>query len=184
MNLLKMNLANKLTFIRLLMVPVFIIVFSIYGTTNWASALIFALTASTDFLDGYVARKYNLTTTFGKFMDPLVDKVLTQAGYIVLASAQLIPAWVVVVIIFRELLITGLRTLAASNNITIAASIYGKVKTITQFLAIISYLLKGVLNFIPEYAYSILLYISVITTIVSGVEYLIKNKEVLDLNNI
>lgn len=166
------------------MVPVFIVVFSIYQVNSWAPAIIFALTASTDFLDGYVARKYNMSTTFGKFMDPLVDKVLTQAGYILLASAQLIPAWVVVVIIFRELLITGLRTLAASNNVTIAASIYGKVKTVTQFLAIIAYLLKGVLTFIPNYAFSILLYISVITTVISGIEYLVKNKEVLDLNNI
>lgn len=184
MKVMKMNLANKLTMIRLLMVPVFIILFNIYGIKNAIPAFVFALTAFTDFLDGYVARKYNMTTTFGKFMDPLIDKVLTQAGYIVLTAAGLIPAWTVVVIIFRELLITGLRTLAASNNVTIAASIYGKIKTITQFLAIIAYLLKGTLTFLPEVFFTILLYISVITTIISGVEYLVKNKHVLDLDNI
>ncbi|NLY20635.1 MAG: CDP-diacylglycerol--glycerol-3-phosphate 3-phosphatidyltransferase [Tissierellia bacterium] len=179
-----MNLANKLTMLRLLMVPVFIIVFNIYGTTNAIPAIVFALTAFTDFLDGYIARKYKLVTTFGKFMDPLVDKVLTQAGYVVLTAAGLIPAWVVIVIIFRELLITGLRTIAASNNVTIAASVYGKVKTITQFLAIIAYLLKGVLSSVPDIVFVILLYISVLTTIISGIEYLYKNKGVLDLDNI
>ena len=117
-------------------------------------------------------------------MDPLVDKVLTQAGYVVLTAAGLIPAWVVIVIIFRELLITGLRTIAASNNVTIAASVYGKVKTITQFLAIIAYLLKGVLSSVPDIVFVILLYISVLTTIISGIEYLYKNKGVLDLDNI
>ena len=85
-------------------------------------AIIFALTALTDFLDGHIARSRNLVTTFGKFMDPLVDKVLTQAGFIVLTGAGLVPAWMVIVIVFRELLITGLRTIAASNNVTIAAS--------------------------------------------------------------
>lgn len=184
MKILKMNLANKLTMLRLLMVPVFIIVFNIYGTTNTIPAIVFALTAFTDFLDGYIARKYKLVTTFGKFMDPLVDKVLTQAGYVVLTAAGLIPAWVVIVIIFRELLITGLRTIAASNNVTIAASVYGKVKTITQFLAIIAYLLKGVLSSVPDIVFVILLYISVLTTIISGIEYLYKNKGVLDLDNI
>ena len=184
MKILKINLANKLTMLRLLMVPVFIIVFNRYGISNAIPAIIFAVTAFTDFLDGYVARKYKMITTFGKFMDPLVDKVLTQAGYIVLTAAGLIPAWVVVVIIFRELLITGLRTIAASNNITIAASVYGKVKTITQFLAIIAYLLKGVLTWVPEIVFVTLLYISVFTTVISGLEYLYKNKEVLDLDNI
>ena len=178
-----MNLANKLTMLRLFMVPVFIVLFEIFGITNVIPAVVFALTAFTDFLDGYVARKYNLVTTFGKFMDPLVDKVLTQAGYIVLAGAGYIPSWTVIVIVFRELLITGLRTVAASNNITIAASVYGKVKTISQFIAIIAFLLKGVLP-LPQIIFDILLYISVILTIVSGFEYLYKNKNVLDLDNI
>ena len=182
--MLKMNLANKLTLIRLFMVPVFVIVFNIYGVDSVIPAVIFALTAATDFIDGHIARSRNLITTFGKFMDPLVDKVLTQAGFIVLVGAGLIPAWPMIVIIFRELLIDGLRMLAASRNITIAASIYGKVKTTSQMITIILYLLSGQLTFVPLYVYSIFLYLSVILTIISGLDYLIKNIEVLDLDNI
>ena len=179
-----MNLANKLTMLRLLGVPVFIVLFNIYGTDNLITALVFALVAFTDFLDGYVARKYQMITTFGKFMDPLVDKVLTLAGFVMLTGVGLIPSWTVVVIIFRELLITGLRTVAASNNVTIAASNLGKAKTVSQFIAIIAFLLYGVLTGLQDWVFSLLLYISVILTIISGLEYLIKNKHVLDLDNI
>lgn len=182
--MLKMNLANKLTILRLLMVPVFVIIFNIFGVSNAISAIIFALTSATDFLDGHIARSRNLITTFGKFMDPLVDKVLTQAGFLVLVGADMIPAWTVIVIIFRELLIDGLRILAASNNITIAASMYGKLKTTSQMVTIILYLLSGTLTFIPNIIYDIFLYISVILTIISGLDYLIKNIKVLDLDNI
>lgn len=182
--MLKMNLANKLTIFRLLMVPLFVLIYNKFGVISPLPAIVFALTSATDFLDGYIARSRNLITTFGKFMDPLVDKVLTQAGYIVLVGSGLIPAWTVIVIIFRELLIDGLRILAASNNITIAASIYGKLKTTSQMITIIMYLLSGVLTFIPSIVYQILLYISIILTIISGLDYLIKNIEVLDLDNI
>ncbi|EHR34448.1 CDP-diacylglycerol-glycerol-3-phosphate 3-phosphatidyltransferase [Helcococcus kunzii ATCC 51366] len=182
--MLKMNLANKLTIIRLFMVPIFVLIYNRFGVTSPIPAIIFALTSATDFLDGYIARSRNLITTFGKFMDPLVDKVLTQAGYIVLVGSGIIPAWTVIVIVFRELLIDGLRILAASNNITIAASIYGKLKTTSQMITIIMYLLSGVLTFIPDIVYQILLYISIILTIISGLDYLIKNIEVLDLDNI
>ncbi len=182
--MLKMNLANKLTIIRLFMVPVFVIVYNIFGVTSFIPALVFALTSATDFLDGHIARSRNLITTFGKFMDPLVDKVLTQAGFLVLVGSKIVPAWAVIIIIFRELLIDGLRILAASNNITIAASIYGKLKTTSQMITIILYLLSGVLTFIPKIVYDIFLYISVILTIVSGIDYLMKNIKVLDLDNI
>lgn len=181
---MKINLANKLTLFRLIMVPVFVILFNIYGTTNVIPAIVFTLVSFTDFLDGYIARSRNLTTTFGKFMDPLVDKVLTQAGFIVLVGANIIPAWVSIVIIFRELLIDGLRILAANNNITIAASIYGKIKTFTQMFTIILYLLSGVITFLPDIVYSIFLYLSVIFTILSGLDYLVKNIKILDLDNI
>lgn len=183
MKVLRMNLANKLTMLRLFLVPVFIIIFEIFGTSNALSAIVFTITASTDFLDGHIARKYNLVTTFGKFMDPLVDKVLTQAGYIVLTGAGIIPSWTVIIIVFRELLITGLRTLAAFNNITIAASKLGKIKTISQFVAIIAFLLKDTLA-LPMIFLNILLYFSVIATIVSGADYLFKNIKILDLDNI
>ncbi len=182
--MLKMNLANKLTIIRLFMVPVFVIIYNIFGVNSVIPAIVFALTSATDFLDGHIARSRNLITTFGKFMDPLVDKVLTQAGFLVLVGSGIIPAWAVIIIIFRELLIDGLRILAASNNITIAASIYGKLKTTSQMITIILYLLSGVLTFIPNIAYDIFLYISVILTILSGMDYLMKNIQVLDLDNI
>lgn len=182
--MMKMNLANKLTIIRLIMVPVFVVLFNIFGVNSYIPAIVFALTSATDFIDGHIARSRNLITTFGKFMDPLVDKVLTQAGFMVLAGAGIIPAWTVIVIIFRELLIDGLRILAASNNVTIAASFYGKLKTTSQMLTIILYLLKGVWTFIPEIVFTIFLYVSVILTIISGLDYLLKNIEVLDLDNI
>ncbi len=182
--MLKMNLANKLTIIRLFMVPVFVVIYNIFGVNSVIPAIIFALTSATDFLDGHIARSRNLITTFGKFMDPLVDKVLTQAGFLVLVGSGIIPAWAVIIIIFRELLIDGLRILAASNNITIAASIYGKLKTTSQMITIILYLLSGVLTFIPNIVYDIFLYISVILTILSGMDYLMKNIQVLDLDNI
>ena len=182
--MLKMNLANKLTIIRLFMVPVFVVIYNIFGVNSVIPAIIFAVTSATDFLDGHIARSRNLITTFGKFMDPLVDKVLTQAGFLVLVGSGIIPAWAVIIIIFRELLIDGLRILAASNNITIAASIYGKLKTTSQMITIILYLLSGVLTFIPNIVYDIFLYISVILTILSGMDYLMKNIQVLDLDNI
>ena len=182
--MLKMNLANRLTMIRLIMVPVFVIIYNIFGITSVIPAIIFALTSATDFLDGHIARSRNLITTFGKFMDPLVDKVLTQAGFLVLVGSGIIPAWTVIIIIFRELLIDGLRILAASNNINIAASIYGKLKTTSQMITIILYLLSGVLTFIPNIVYDISLYISVLLTIISGFDYLMKNIKVLDLDNI
>ena len=180
----KMNLPNKLTMLRLFMVPVFIIVYNYYGQASVIPAIIFALTALTDFLDGHIARSRNLVTTFGKFMDPLVDKVLTQAGFIVLTGAGLVPAWMVIVIVFRELLITGLRTIAASNNVTIAASSLGKIKTVTQFVSIILLLVKDAVTFIPDVLANGALYLAVIFTMLSGLDYLIKNKNVLDLDNI
>lgn len=181
--MLKFNLANKLTLLRLFLVPVFVIVFNIFKTQSVIPAILFIITAATDFLDGYIARSRNLVTTFGKFMDPLVDKVLTQAGFIMLIQEGLIPAWTIIVIIFRELLIDGLRILAASNNITIAASIYGKLKTTFQMITIILYLFIDTIK-LPNIIYPIFLYISVILTILSGLDYLIKNIKVLDLDNI
>lgn len=181
--MLKMNLANKLTILRLFMVPVFIVIYNNYGIDHSITSMVFALTAATDFLDGYIARSRNLITTFGKFMDPLVDKVLTQAGFIMLAGSGLIPSWTVIVMIFRELLIDGLRILAASNNVTVAASIYGKIKTTCQMITIILYLISGVFN-IPQIILEVLLYISVFLTLLSGFDYLTKNIKILDLENI
>lgn len=180
-----MNLANKITVSRIILIPIFVIVFYIYKTASIIPGIIFVIAASTDFLDGYIARSRNMVTKFGKFLDPLVDKMLTQAAFILLASFGYMPAWIVIVIISREFIINGLRTLAASDNITIAASWWGKLKTTSQFIAIIMLLfsdtlLKGLNGIVFEIA----IYICLILTIISGVDYLIKNKNVLNLENI
>lgn len=176
-----MNIANKVTMIRLVLIPVFVVCFYIYGTSYNIAAIVFLVASLTDALDGYLARSRNLVTNFGKFVDPLVDKVLTIAAFIVLVEAKVIPAWAVIIIIARELIITGFRTLAADMGITIAASVWGKAKTISQMVSLVMLLLNvSVLNKLGIYVF----YLAVILTVLSGWDYLIKNKKVLDLENI
>lgn len=176
-----MNIANKVTMIRLVLIPVFVVCFYIYGTSYNIAAIVFLVASLTDALDGYLARSRNLVTNFGKFVDPLVDKVLTIAAFIVLVEAKVIPAWAVIIIIARELIITGFRTLAADMGITIAASIWGKAKTISQMVSLVMLLLNvSVLNNLGIYVF----YLAVILTVLSGWDYLVKNKKVLDLENI
>lgn len=176
-----MNIANKVTMIRLFLIPVFVVCFYIYGTSYNVAAIVFLVASLTDALDGYLARSRNLVTNFGKFVDPLVDKVLTIAAFIVLVETKVIPAWAVIIIIARELIITGFRTLAADMGITIAASVWGKAKTISQMVSLVMLLLNvSVLNKLGIYVF----YLAVILTVISGWDYLIKNKKVLDLENI
>ncbi|WP_394022735.1 CDP-diacylglycerol--glycerol-3-phosphate 3-phosphatidyltransferase [Anaerococcus martiniensis] len=176
-----MNIANKVTVLRLLLIPVFLVLYYIYGTDYNIAAIVFVIASLTDALDGHLARSRNLVTTFGKFVDPLVDKLLTMAAFVVLVEASIIPAWAVIIIIARELIITGFRTLAADKGITIAASKWGKLKTTSQMIALVLLLLNNsTLNIAGVYVF----YIAVILTIISGLDYIIKNKEVLDLENI
>lgn len=176
-----MNIANKVTVLRLLLIPIFLVLYYIYGTAYNIAAIVFVIASLTDALDGHLARSRNLVTTFGKFVDPLVDKLLTMAAFVVLVEASIIPAWAVIIIIARELIITGFRTLAADKGITIAASKWGKLKTTSQMIALVLLLLNNsTLNIAGVYVF----YISVILTIISGLDYIIKNKEVLDLENI
>ncbi|EEI85657.1 CDP-diacylglycerol--glycerol-3-phosphate 3-phosphatidyltransferase [Anaerococcus lactolyticus] len=176
-----MNIANKVTMVRLVMIPIFVVAFYYFGTSYNIAAILFMLASLTDALDGYLARSRNLITNFGKFVDPLVDKVLTMAAFIVLVEAGVIPAWSVIIIISRELIITGFRTLAADMGITIAASMWGKAKTTSQMISLVLLLLHNeVLNKFGIYVF----YLAVILTIISGLDYLIKNKKVLDLENI
>ena len=176
-----MNIANKVTVLRLLLIPVFLVLYYIYGTSYNIAAIVFVIASLTDALDGHLARSRNLITNFGKFVDPLVDKVLTMAAFIVLVEGQIIPAWAVIIIIARELIITGFRTLAADQGITIAASMWGKAKTTSQMIALVCLLLDvEVLNNIGIYIF----YIAVALTMISGVDYIVKNKQVLDLENI
>ena len=170
-----MNLANKITLVRVILVPIFIFVFYLdINNSQFYAALIFIIASMTDALDGYIARSRKLVTNFGKFIDPLADKILTSAALILLSEAGKIPGWVVIIIISREFTITGFRILAASEGITIAASSLGKIKTTTQLLSIILLLSNNI----------IFLYISLFFTILSGIDYIIKNKHVLKLEEI
>lgn len=181
-----MNLANRITVFRVFLVPVFMVVlYSNLRYSTYIAAIIFIFAALTDTLDGYIARSRNLVTNFGKFVDPLADKILVSAALISLVELGRVPAWVVIVIIAREFTITGFRVIAASEGVTIAASPLGKFKTITQLIAIPLLLLN---NF-PFKAFNfpvdiIMLYISLIFTILSGVDYLLKNKGTLKLKDI
>lgn len=176
-----MNIANKVTMIRLIMIPIFVGAFYHYGTSHNIAAILFMIASLTDAVDGHLARSRNLITNFGKFVDPLVDKVLTMAAFIVLVEASTIPAWAVIIIIARELIITGFRTLAADMGITIAASIWGKAKTTSQMISLVLLLLNNqALNKFGIYVF----YIAVILTLISGIDYIVKNKKVLDLENI
>lgn len=172
-----MNIANKLTILRMGMVPIFIISMLVWGLDSIIPFVVFSIAAFTDFLDGYLARKYDLVTVFGKFLDPVADKLLTLSAFIMLIEFASLPAWGVCIIVAREVAITGFRIIAASSGVTIAASVFGKIKTITQFLSII-FLLLGLS--LGRYIF----YLAVLFTLISGIEYLIRNKEVLDLDNI
>ncbi|MGO1579821.1 MAG: CDP-diacylglycerol--glycerol-3-phosphate 3-phosphatidyltransferase [Peptoniphilaceae bacterium] len=177
-----MNIANKLTFLRILMVPLFVfIMYMNFDGARIVATVIFSIASFTDFLDGYLARKNNLVTNFGKFADPLADKILVCAALICLTEIGDIPGWGVIIIIAREFAVTGFRIIAASENITIAASNLGKLKTVTQLISIII-LLTNITNI---YNFGLFIfYIAVLFTIISGADYFIKNKSVLDLKNI
>lgn len=178
-----MNLANKITIFRVFLVPIFmLILYSNIPNNTYIAAGVFILASLTDTLDGYIARSKNMVTNFGKFIDPLADKVLVSAALISLVEFGKIPGWVVVIIIAREFTITGFRVIAASEGITIAASPLGKIKTITQLVAIILLLLNNYpFRLINLPVDMIMLYISLIFTIISGVDYINKNKNALKI---
>src|SRR5690554_4802339 len=142
-----MNLPNKITISRIFLIPLFIVILSVpfdwgewemggnaYPITHLVAAIIFIIAASTDWLDGYFARKYNLITNMGKFLDPLADKLLVSAAFILLVELDLIAAWIVVIIISREFAVTGLRLVASGEGIVLAASSMGKLKTASQLI--------------------------------------------------
>lgn len=179
----KMNLPNKITMIRFLMIPFFVLVVSLWH--NWVGDLvalvIFAVASMTDAIDGHLARSRNLVTDFGKFMDPLVDKMLVTSALIALVGMGRIYAWVVIVILAREFAITGLRTIAVEKGIVLAASPLGKIKTITQMLAV-CFLFIYTAPFLPNTVFyvigQILIYAAMVLTLWSGIDYIIKCKEV------
>lgn len=177
-----MNLANRLTLIRIGLVPVFLVFISINKFIYTAIAIIiFIIAALTDKLDGYIARSRNEITNFGKFMDPLADKLLVTSALVVLVQYGIIPAWMVMIIIGREFAVTGLRAIAASQGLVIAASWWGKIKTVIQIIAIIFGLITLIYNHIYlKNITSTFMIVAVVITLISGADYFIKNKKVLN----
>ena len=174
-----MNLPNKLTLFRVCLIPFFVVfaLVDVFGAADkYIAVLIFIIASITDMLDGHIARKYNLVTNFGKFMDPLADKLLVCSALICLISNKL-QAWIVIVIISRELIISGFRIVAADNGIVIAASWWGKYKTTAQMIMIVLLILDWSYNWFVVLQY-VFIYASLILTIVSLVDYMIKNKTV------
>lgn len=177
---MEMNLPNKLTILRVIMIPFFVVCLLLdKGTaTEIAALVLFAAASFTDFLDGYIARRDNLVTNFGKFMDPLADKLLVCSAMICLIELGRLPAWIVIIIIAREFIISGFRLVASDNGVVIAASYWGKFKTVSQMFMIMLLIIhpEGTVFYWLE---QILIYVSLILTIVSLMDYLMKNKQVL-----
>ncbi len=175
-----MNLPNKLTILRVVMVPffVFFMLTDVGGAANkWIALVIFCAASLTDMLDGKIARARNLVTNFGKFMDPLADKLLVCSAMICLIPAGMLEAWFVIVIIAREFIISGFRLVASDNGIVIAASYWGKFKTVSQMAMII--VLIADLGGIFQVIGIVLIWVSLILTVVSLIDYVAKNIEVL-----
>ncbi|HQA58706.1 MAG TPA: CDP-diacylglycerol--glycerol-3-phosphate 3-phosphatidyltransferase [Acetivibrio sp.] len=203
-----MNLPNKLTISRILLVPIFLLIIVpipdwiinssflsfmspqleavnhfIKNYGNYIAAFLFFVAASTDGLDGYIARKRKQVTRFGKFLDPIADKLLVAAALIALVERDELSTWAAVIIIGREFMITGLRLVAASDGIVIAASKWGKIKTVTQIIAILAVLMKYYVNKLFGFPLEMyLMFIAIVATIYSAYDYIVKNAHVIDLN--
>ena len=181
-----MKLPNILTLVRIFLIPVMIaflyidiLKYYIYADLSYrylACLVIFCLASFTDFLDGFIARKYNMVTTFGKFADPLADKMLVFSALAILMVDSVVPVWVFIVMIVREFMVSGIRMLAAEKGQVIPAGLSGKLKTIVTMIAIIVMFLSGLHN-IVYYVGQGLLYLACLLTIISGVEYFWKNRK-------
>lgn len=179
-----MNLPNKLTILRVIMIPFFLVALLVEDIPagKWIAVSLFVVASLTDMLDGKIARKYNLITNFGKFMDPLADKLLVCSAMVALISLERIPCWVVIVIIAREFIISGFRLVASDNGIVIAASWWGKIKTVVQMLMTIVLLCnfgEECCNEAINVIENILIYAALALTLISLIDYLAKNKDVL-----
>lgn len=173
-----MNLPNKLTILRMILIVPFVIFMLVPmgAAAKWIALALFIIASMTDWLDGYLARKNNLVTTFGKFMDPLADKLLVCAAMICLVEMGKIPAWIVIIIMSREFIISGFRLVASDKGVVIAASYWGKFKTVSQMIMIILMIMD-----IPALSVltTIVMWIALILTVVSLLDYLAKNKDVM-----
>lgn len=174
-----MNLPNKLTVVRMVLVPFFVAALLLSKTNDslkWVALALFVIASLTDFADGYIARKYNLITNFGKFMDPLADKILTISGMICLIELGRIPSWIVVIIVAREFIISGFRLVAAENGVVIAANYWGKFKTTFQMIMIILMIMNlPALSLVTD----IVMWIALILTIISLATYIMQNMDVV-----
>lgn len=195
-----MNLPNKITVARMLLIPIMIIVpylgfnnilFGSVTIGSFITLIIFLIASFTDFLDGYLARKNNLVTTFGKFLDPIADKLLVLSALIMLVEQGIIPGWIPIIIAAREFIVSGIRMLAAGDGKVIAASWYGKVKTVSQMVAIsLAFLSTNTFmqftsvemstgTLILNILMSLAMIVAVLTTILSGVDYFMKSKDIV-----
>ncbi|MCI8844921.1 MAG: CDP-diacylglycerol--glycerol-3-phosphate 3-phosphatidyltransferase [Kineothrix sp.] len=174
-----MNLPNKLTILRIVMIPFFVLfmLFPVTGPSDkWIALALFIAASLTDLLDGHIARKYNLITNFGKFMDPLADKLLVCSALICLVELGRIPSWIVIVIIAREFIISGFRLIASDNGVVIAASYWGKFKTTFQMVMICLMIANmDALSLLTN----IIMWIALVLTVVSLLDYLIKNRDIM-----
>ncbi len=189
----KMNIPNKITISRIILIPFFVIVMmfdfnwgtmSLFGAEmpvhHFIGALIFIFASTTDWVDGYYARKYNLVTTFGKFLDPLADKLLVSAAFILMVELDMAPAWLIIIIISREFAVTGLRLILAGEGEVVAANQLGKIKTWTQIMAIAAALLHNTIFTLIGIPFDdIMLYIALFFTLWSGWDYFYLNRRVL-----
>ena len=177
-----MNLPNKLTLLRIFIVPFFVVALLVEEIPHneWIAIGLFVVASITDSLDGHIARKYNLVTDFGKFADPIADKILVVSACVCLVEVGTVPAWSVLIVIFREFVVSGLRMSVAAKNVVIPADKLGKLKTITQMIALILLMLPEIPNTnqlwsIPEIIY----YVSVALTLISGISYIVKGKNII-----
>ena len=181
-----MNLPNKLTVLRVIMVPffVFFMLTDVGGAANkWIALVLFIVASLTDMLDGKIARKYNLVTNFGKFMDPLADKLLVCSAMICLIPSGKLPTAVVIVIIAREFIVSGFRMIAAEKGVVIAAGWWGKIKTAESMVMLVLILLFEALGLHDGAVYvieQVLIYLAMVLTIISMIDYLVKNKGVIE----
>lgn len=175
-----MNLPNKITVFRVFLIPVFLVLMLLPDLPNgkWWALAIFIIASVSDFFDGYLARKHKLVTNFGKFMDPLADKLLVCSALICFVELHLVPAWIVFIIIAREFIISGFRMVASDNGIVIAASYWAKFKTATQMVMCCLFI-GHIDNSVFHITEQVFLYISLALTVISMIDYIIKNRAVL-----
>lgn len=186
----KMNLANKITISRILATPVFLFFLvpgwfgQFFGLDQWgryAAAVVFILASITDMVDGNIARKNNMVTELGKFLDPVADKLLVTSALIAFIRTDNLSVWAVFIIIAREFIVTGFRVIAAGRGVIIAADKWGKIKTVIQIVAIVAILIRNFpISLITDFPLGmILMYIAVVLTVISGINYIAKNAKVL-----